>query len=377
MEENNRPQRLAMWIVVVALLAGMTGGVAGAVLVHVVSDDGTSPSPAATTIEQRQVTLEESSAVTEAVEKALPSVVTIVNKLAAGTQFGLEAEETAAGSGVIIDSRGFIATNEHVINGAAEITVVLHDGQERPAELVSADDPFTDLAVIKIDPGTEDLPVLSWGDSDTLKLGQRVVAIGSALNEFRDSVTVGVVSGSHRNWLRGGVVMEDLIQTDTAVNHGNSGGALINAGGELVGLNTSVIRSTDRGEPVEGIAFAISSKVAAPIVQAIIEQGSYPRAYLGIAHQDMTPEESALGDFPVDHGALVGRVSPGTPAEDAGISRGDIILRMGDIELSQEMPFLNALGRLQPGQPVMFLLDREGETISLEVTPATRDRTTG
>jgi S1-C subfamily serine protease len=377
MQDNNRPQRLAIWIAVVALIAGLAGGLTGAVVTHVMSDDAAAPSPAVTTVEERQVTLEESSAVTDAVEKAVPSVVTIINTLAAGSQFGLEAEETAAGSGVIIDSRGFIVTNEHVVQGAAGITVVLHDGREFPATLVSADDPFTDLAVVKIDPGAEELPALSWGDSDTLKLGQRVVAIGSALSEFRDSVTVGVVSGSHRNWLRDGVLMEDLIQTDTAVNHGNSGGALINAAGELVGLNTSVIRSTDRGEPVEGIAFAISSNVAAPIVQAIVDQGSYPRAYLGIAHQDMTPAESALGDFPVDHGALVGRVSPGTPAEEAGIKRGDIILRMGDIELNEQMPFLNALGRLEPGQPVTLLIDRDGETMSLEVTPVARDRTTG
>ena len=377
MEEHNRPPRLAIWVLAAALLAGMAGGLTGAVVMHIVDGDGAPPPQAVTTIEQRQVTLEEDSAVTEAVEKAVPSVVTIVNDLAAGSGFGLQPEETAAGSGVIVDSRGFIVTNEHVVHGAASITVVLHDGREFPAALVSADDPFTDLAVVKIDPGTEELPALSWGDSDALKLGQKVVAIGSALNEFRDSVTVGVVSGSHRNWSREGIVMEDLVQTDTAVNHGNSGGALINAEGELVGLNTSVIRSTDNGEPVEGIAFAISSNVAAPIVQTIIDQGEYPRAYLGIAHQDITSDASALGDLPAGHGALVGRVSSGTPAADAGIEEGDIILAMGDIELDQDMPFLNALGRLQPGQPVTFLLDRDGELISVEVTPLARDRTTG
>jgi serine protease Do len=377
MEQHNRPPRIAVGVLGAALLAGMAGGLTGAVVMHVVDNDNAPPPQAVTTIEQRQVTLEEDSAITEAVEKAVPSVVTIVNELATRSDFGLQPEETAAGSGVIVDGRGFIVTNEHVVHGAASLTVVLHDGREYPAALVSADDPFTDLAVIKIDPGTEGLPALSWGDSDTLKLGQRVVAIGSALSEFRDSVTVGVVSGSHRNWAREGIVMEDLVQTDTAVNHGNSGGALINIDGELVGLNTSVIRSTDNGEPVEGIAFAISSKVAQPIAQTIIDQGDYPRAYLGIAHQDITPDASAVGDLPVDHGALVGRVSPGTPAAQAGIEEGDIILAMSDIRLDQEMPFLNALGRLQPGQPVTILLDRDGELISVEVTPLARDRTTG
>ena len=246
------------------------------------------------------------------------------------------------------------------MQGAATISVILHDGREMPATVVSSDDPFTDLAVLKVDAGDETLPALSWGDSDALELGQRVVAIGSALNEFRDSVTVGVVSGTHRNWDREGVVMEDLIQTDAAVNHGNSGGALLNTEGELVGLNTSVIRSTDSGEPVEGMAFAISSNTAAPIVQAIIDQGSYPRAYLGMAHQDIVGEMTEVGGSVIDHGAVVGRVSAGSPAADAGIQEGDIILQMGDIELSKDMPFLNALGRLQPGQPVTLLMTAMG-----------------
>ncbi len=375
MEREHSP-RLAVWVVVVGLLCGVMGGLTGALVTHLLSDEGTSSSQAATTVE-RDVTLEEDSAVTDAVRRAVPSVVTILNKLDSAGTMAPGTEATAAGSGVIVDGRGFIVTNDHVVRDAAEISVVLHDGREFPATLVSSDDPFTDLAVVKIDPGTEELPALSWGDSDNLKLGQRVVAIGSALNEFRDSVTVGVISGSHRTWSREGVVMEDLIQTDAAVNHGNSGGALINAEGELVGLNTSVIRSTESGEAVEGIAFAISSKIAQPIAQAIVDNGSYPRAYLGIAHQDIGPDVATLGQLPVDHGALVVRVSTGTPAGDAGIREGDIILKMGDIELSQEMPFLNALGRLQPGQPVALLVQRGSNQMTVLVTPTAREGTTG
>ena len=373
--ERERPPRLLVWVVVVGLLCGLIGGLTGALVTHLLSDHSASSSQAATTVEARQVTLQEDSAVTDAVQKAVPCVVTILNKLNSADTMGTEA--TAAGSGVIIDSRGFIVTNDHVVRDAAEISVVLHDGREFAATLVSSDDPFTDLAVVKIDAGTEELPALSWGDSDALKLGQRVVAIGSALNEFRDSVTVGVISGSHRDWSREGVVMEDLIQTDAAVNHGNSGGALINAEGELVGLNTSVIRSTEAGEVVEGIAFAISSKIAEPIAQAIIDDGSYPRAYLGIAHQDIGPDVATLGGLPVDHGALVVRVSEGTPAGDAGIREGDIILKIGDIELSQGMPFLNALGRLQPGQPVALLVQRGVNQMTVLVTPTAREGTTG
>jgi S1-C subfamily serine protease len=275
------------------------------------------------------------------------------------------------GSGVIVDAEGFIVTNEHVIRNSSQLTVVMPDGEELPADLVSADDPFTDLAVIKVD--ASDLPVLRWGDSDALRLGEKVVAIGTALNEFEGSVTVGVVSGLHRRWAREGVVMEDLVQTDAAINHGNSGGALINSRGELVGINSTIIRSTDSGEVVEGIGFAISSKVAAPIVSAIISQGSYTRAYLGIAHQDIVPSFAPFG-LVADRGALVIRVSPDTPAEEAGLREGDIILRMGDIELTPDTPFINALGRLAPDVAVEFLVNRDGEEMTLDVKLVPRER---
>ncbi len=375
MEQQSHPPRQILLVVVLVLMAGIAGGLAGALLTHELSN-GTTPAPqAVTTVEQQYVTLNEDSAVTSAADKALPSVVTIVNKL--GVDSGssrLLTGESASGSGVIIDDHGYIVTNEHVVQGAGEITVILHDGRELPATLVSADDPFTDIAVIKIE--ADGLQALPWGDSDALKLGQKVVAIGSALSEFRDSVTTGVVSGLHRRWMSQGVYMEDLIQTDAAVNHGNSGGALLTAEGELVGLNTSVIRSTDSGETVEGIAFAISSSVAAPIARTIVERGSYPRAYLGISHEDITPDIGALAGLLDDHGAVVGRVTSGAPAAEAGIQQGDIILRMGDIDVNQDMPFINALGRLTPGQPIPVLLDRNGRQITVQVTPQERERAT-
>jgi S1-C subfamily serine protease len=209
-------------------------------------------------------------------------------------------------------------TNEHVVRDAQELTVQLASGEERPARIVAADDPFTDLAVIKVQAGG--LTPLSWGDSDALQLGERVIAIGSALNEFQGSVTTGVVSGLHRSWLREGVMMEDLVQTDAAINHGNSGGALLNSRGELVGLNSTVIRSTDGGDIVEGIAFAISSKTAVPIVEAMVRDGAYPRAFLGIVHQDVDQDMAGF-DLATDRGALVLRVSSGTPAADGSEGR--------------------------------------------------------
>jgi 2-alkenal reductase len=334
-------------------------------------DRSETPSPSADAGEP-PVVLAEDAAVVEIVRRAEPSVVTITNQMEPRPdESGALREETVVGSGVVIDENGFIVTNQHVIDSAGTLTVRLYDGEERAAVVVGADDPFTDLAVIRIDGGG--LDALPWGDSDALQLGENVVAIGSALSEFHGSVTVGVVSGLHRRWQRDGVIMEDLVQTDAAINHGNSGGALLNSRGEMIGLNSNVVRTTDSGDVVEGVAFAISSKVAAPIVDAIIKDGSYPRAFLGIVHQDIDPEMASF-DLPTDHGAIVVSVSRNTPADEAGIEKNDIILSIGDVEVNSDMPFLNALALITPGETKPVLLNRGGEEITVEVTFTARER---
>ena len=338
----------------------------GGLTVRLLDGDESETATPSAVADEPPVVPAEDAAVVDVVRRAEPSVVTIVNQMEARRDdLGFLREETSVGSGVIIDEDGFIVTNQHVISDAARLTVRLYDGEERDAVVVSADDPFTDLAVIKVESGG--LKALPWGDSDVLQLGEKVVAIGSALSDFQGTVTVGVVSGLHRRWQRDGVIMEDLVQTDAAINHGNSGGALLNSRAEVVGLNSSIVRTTETGEVVEGVAFAISSKVAAPIVDAIIEEGSYPRAFLGIAHQDID-EQMAMYDLPTDRGALVVSVSPGTPADEAGIREGDVILRIGDVELNGDMPFLNALAAITPGETEPVLLNRGGEEITVEVT---------
>lgn len=360
-------------LVALLFLAAALGGAAGGVTVHFLDDDDSDrPSTVSESTDGPQPTSAADSPDADVAGEAAQSVVTIVNELLpARNTFGDALESVAVGSGVIVHSDGFIVTNEHVVRNAARLTVVMPGGEEHEATLVAADDPFTDLAVIKID--ASGLPALRWGDSDALRPGEKVIAIGTALHEFEGSVTVGVVSGLHRRWAREGVVMEDLVQTDAAINHGNSGGALINSRGELVGINSTIIRSTDGGDIVEGIGFAISSKVAMPIVDAMIAEGRYPRAYLGIAHQDIDPSLVPLGLLS-DRGALVLRVSPDTPAEEAGLLEGDIILRMGDIDLTPDMPFINALGRLAPDAEVDFLVNRGGEEMTLRVKLVARDR---
>jgi 2-alkenal reductase len=296
--------------------------------------------------------------------------VTVVNQGAEHTdEEGQIFGSYSVGSGFIIDERGFVVTNEHVIRGHTALTVVLSNGEERPAELVSRDSPFTDLAVLKIPGGN--LQPLRWGDSDRLAPGETVVALGTALFEYRNSVTVGVVSGLQRRWLREGVFMEDLIQTDAMVNAGNSGGPLVNLAGEVVGINSTVVRTVGDVTTVTGVSFAISSRTMQPIVQSIIDRGAYPRPYFGVDHQDLDSEALATQRLPLEHGARVLRVYADGPAARAGIQAGDVVLRIGRSDVSEEMPFINALSRVGVNERVEVQFWREGRILNanVQVTP--------
>jgi len=354
----------AVLILVLSLLVGgVAGGVVGALTARLLSDDEEQVVAPISPPAQGDVVLEsEESAITEAVQKALPAVVAVINREATGLPL-------AMGSGVVIDERGYIVTNEHVVHEVGAITVLLTDGREADAELVGQDWPFTDLAVLKID--GEELAPIALGDSDALVPGQRVIAVGNSLEDFRSSVTVGVVSGVGRRWQRDGIFMEGLIQTDAAVNPGNSGGALIDSQGRLVGMPTSVVRS-DNGRTVEGVAFAIPSKAIEDVASQIIESGRTRRAYLGVSHIDVTPEVAAARELAVDRGAWLSSVGEGTPADEAGMEVGDIILRMGDLDVTTDLPFLNVLMRLEPDETVPALINRNGNEITLQVTPILR-----
>ena len=355
-------------LVLSLLVGGAAGGIAGALTARLVSDDEEpAVGPISTPVQGGAVVQSEESAITEAVQKALPAVVAVINEELTPTGEG--GQPLAMGSGVIIDERGYIVTNEHVVHEIGEITVLLTDGREQDALLVGQDWPFTDLAVLKID-GEELMPI-ALGDSDALVPGQRLIAVGNSLEDFRSSVTLGVVSGLGRRWQRDGIFMEGLIQTDAAVNPGNSGGALIDSLGRLVGMPTSVVRS-DNGRTVEGVAFAIPSKTIQDVAGQIIENGRTRRAYLGVSHIDVTPEVAAARDLAADRGAWVASVGEGTPADEAGIEVGDIILSMDGLDISVDLPFLNVLMRLEPDQTVPAVINRNGDEITLQVTPIQR-----
>jgi S1-C subfamily serine protease len=313
-----------------------------------------------------QVTLMEESATTDAVSSVSPSVVTIINDLAPRRGlFGRGYDGTASGSGVIVDNRGFIVTNEHVVKDSDGLDVILADGTRYTAQLVGTDYPFTDLAVIKIE--ADNLVAAELGDSDALTQGQRVIAIGSALGDFRNTVTMGIVSGLHRTWHDNGQVIEDLVQTDAAINHGNSGGPLVNIAGQVVGINSSVIRSTKGGDLVDGIGFAIPSNTVRVVASQLIKHGKVVRPYLGVSHQRITPGLASLYNLPVKQGAYILQVGQTSPAGVAGMKPGDILLKIGGESVDEEHPFLNVLMKYSPDETVTLTVMRQGELIEVDV----------
>jgi 2-alkenal reductase len=270
-----------------------------------------------------------------------------------------------SGSGFIFDANGYVVTNEHVIDQPGTLTVVLNDGQQRPATLVSDDAPFTDLAVLRIPGGG--LTPLAFADSEKLVQGQTVIAIGSALFAYQNSVTSGVISGLKRRYLREGIYEEDLIQTDAAVNTGNSGGPLVTLDGKVVGMVSNVVRRIANSDTVQGISFAISSRTIVPLIQEIVRSGRFPRPYFGIEDQDLDPSVGLPNGVTADHGALVTSVISGSPAAQAGIQNGDIILKLGNSDITPDFTFLNALALVAPSDKVPLQLQRGTSVINLNV----------
>lgn len=349
----------------ISVAAALIGGVAGGAIVARFDDD--QPPAASPGAQAQTLTVEQTSAIADAAAAARPGVVRIesTKRTATGT-------EQDVGSGVVLDGEGHILTNAHVVLGTDSLKVILADGTERGAILLGHDYPFTDVAVLQVGPGG--LTPLPAGDSDALKLGEAVVAIGNPLAEFDGSVSVGVVSGLARTRNFDGVRQDDLIQTDAAVNNGNSGGALVNLKGQFVGMPTAILRQTRSGASVEGIAFALPSNRLLEIASVIIQGGGqYPRPSLQLDHQDLTSEVlPRLGRLSVREGALVVGLIPNGAADRAGIQAGDIVTSIGDHPINPDHPLYNVLMGYRPGDTVKVVLNRNGRIIEAEVRLAQR-----
>jgi serine protease Do len=269
-------------------------------------------------------------------------------------------KSSALGSGVIVSEHGYIITNNHVVKGAEEIKVILYDKREFKGKVVGSD-PRTDLAVIKID--AKDLPTVRFGESSKLKTGDIVLAIGNPFG-LNQTITMGIVSAVGRSNI-GLADFEDFIQTDAAINPGNSGGALVNTNGELVGINTAIF-STSGG--YMGIGFAIPVDMAKSVMDSIIQHGKVIRGLLGVTIQNLTPELANSLDIKETTGALVSGVEKDSPADKAGIKRGDLIVEVAGKKVTDSTALRNMVSQAAPGTKVELRIVREGKEQILTAT---------
>jgi 2-alkenal reductase len=305
--------------------------------------------------------------ITQAVKKVGPAVVTVVGTLQSQmTQFGPSGTQTVSGSGVFISDTGYILTNNHVIDGVKDVTVILSDGTQEKATVVGAD-MYSDIAVLKVDGKVPD--VASLGNSDVLNPGESVIAIGSPLGDFKNTVTVGVVSATGRSIDTGnGYTIDGLIQTDAAINQGNSGGPLVDLAGEVIGINTLIVRNSGSGTVAEGLGFAIPVNTAAAVADQIIQTGYITRPYMGINFQPITPDIANAYNLPVQWGAYVTSVSASSPASKAGIQTGDILTSIGGIALDGTHSFINTLFTYKPGDQITVEIMRNGKSQQVQIT---------
>ena len=316
---------------------------------------------------QQQITIKpvlDVGVYTAVAKKAMPSVVGITTvELQRDWIFGLR-EVSGIGTGVIIDKRGYILTNSHVVGDgkAREVKALLNDGRQLKAEVLWSDKGL-DLAIIKIE--GNDLPVAELGDSDNIEVGEIAIAIGNPLGlNFQRSLTQGVISGLNRTITdnASGTTIENLMQTDASINPGNSGGPLLNSEGQVIGINTAKITSG------EGLGFAIPINTAKPIVEQFIEKGEFTRVFLGIQGIDIDVFESMTGiELLIDDGVYVIQIVEKSVASRYGIMAGDIIIKIGDIAINKRSDLERAIYRYRPGEKTVITVVRENREVKIDV----------
>ena len=298
------------------------------------------------------------------IERVRDAVVTVENYANQDKMF----MPSSTGSGAIISPDGYIVTNNHVIEGADTLRVLFADGTIHDATLIGAD-PLNDIAVIQV---TDPIPtVMVLGDSDALRQGEPVIAIGSPLGSYRNTVTVGVVSALNRNV--GSDAPEGLIQTDAAINNGNSGGPLLNARGEIIGINTLVVRGSSSSlDTAQGLGFAVPSSIVRKIAEQLVAYGEVRYPFLGISYGMVTPEIVEDEKLTVKQGAFVSGVTDGGPAQAAGILPGDVILTLNGVRLGETDSLRGVLLRYNPGDTVTLTVLRGTEEKQFSITLAVR-----
>lgn len=387
--ENNDKKTLITFIVIVSLVCGVLGGLLGVTLTATSSSLQSALGINGAQIlssrgKEEKVTVREDSAVIDAVKKASPAVVSVVFTKDVKSidpfnfYFGQEAtqQQKGSGSGFIITSDGLVVTNKHVADVAdARYSIITSDGKTYDAKVL-AKDPLMDMAVLKVE--AKGLPVVEFGNSDDLLVGQRVIAIGNALGEFQNSVTVGVLSAKERSLVAGDQSgnntenLEGLLQTDAAINQGNSGGPMLNLKGQVVGINTATASKTQS----EGIGFAIPISSVLNGIESVKKTGRLTRPYLGVRYANVNKQIAGLKKLSTDNGALViGDMTSGTPAvivgspaDKAGIKENDVITEIQGQKIDESHSLMRVLGSFSVGQQVSVKIIRDSKEETLKVT---------
>ena len=380
-----RSRTIRIVTVTAALVAAAAVGAGGgaATFAALGSEDGptTTVREAAAETPQPVASTTESLSVSEVYEHAYKSVVEITTTLNQPSPTGGEQQASGQGSGFVFDAEGHIVTNHHVVDGAQSVSVRFWDGSTHDATVVGSD-PSTDLAVIKVDAPADVLIPLALGDSGSLSVGETVVALGSPFG-LEGTLTSGIVSALNREMTSpNNFTISNSIQTDAAINHGNSGGPLLNAAGEVVGVNTQ-IKSDSGGS--DGIGFAVPSSTVASIVPQIISGGSVEHAYLGVGVASLS--ESVASELGVPAGAMVTEVREGTPAAEAGLraasgsamvdgqsypTGGDVITAVDGTAVTDGASLQSAIDAKRPGDSVSITYTRDGTSTTVQVSLGTR-----
>jgi serine protease Do len=376
---KNRIIYLALVIILAGVAALSGAAVGGAVVYRTLSM--TKPASVASTAPSTQVvqasnnpqqslvinTTDVETTITQAVKKVGPAVVTVTGTVSGQlTPFGTSGDATVSGSGFFISDTGYILTNNHVVEGAKNISVTLSDGSQENVTVVGTDQ-FSDIAVLKTDGKVP--AVASLGNSDVLNPGETVIAIGSPLGDFKNTVTVGVVSATGRSIDTGeGYTIDGLIQTDAAINQGNSGGPLVDLAGQVIAINTLIVRSSGTGTVAEGLGFAIPINTAQAVAEQIIQNGYISRPFMGINFQPITPDIANAYNLPVQWGAYITTVSANSPASKAGLQQDDIITSLGGVALDETHSFINTLYTFKPGDQITVEFMRNGKSQQVQLT---------
>ena len=311
--------------------------------------------------------------VADIVDKVSESVVSILTSVVSTSYFGQSYTSEAAGTGIIVTEDGYILTNKHVIDGTTSISVVLDDGTTYKDVEVAAVDPLNDVAFLKVK-DVSGLKAATLGDSKTISVGQQVIAIGNALGQYQNSVTSGIISGTGRSLTATDSTgsmseqLSDMIQTDAAINSGNSGGPLVNAAGEVIGINTATSSSA------QNMGFAIPISSVKGMLTQLKETGKASRAYVGVYSIEITPEVMKTYNLPVSEGVYLynssaySAVISGSPAEKAGLKNKDIVTAINGIKIGTNGSLSSLIGEYKPDDTVQLTVIREGKAIAINIT---------